>query len=529
MHDATVFLRAQRVNRRTSTIALAAPFVARIIRIMESTITAATDFHVGQVDRRIFGGFAEHLGRCVYEGMYDPGSPLSDENGYRTDVIAALKRLQMPVMRYPGGNFVSCFDWRDSIGPKDKRPKRLDYAWGSTESNQFGLDEFMPWCRKLGTEPMMAVNLGTLGTMEAAHLLEYCNLNTDTYWANQRRKNASADPYNVKYWCLGNEMDGPWQAGHIPAHEYALKADAASRMMKGLDRKIETIICGSCANTLPTYLDWDRTVLQHCWDTVDYVSAHRYSENHANNSPEFLAEGVAIDRVLADYSGVLEYVRGVKKSKKRIYVCFDEWNVWYRAHGGAKDWEEAPHLLEEVYNLEDALVAAQYLNAFIRRADLVKMACIAQIVNVIAPVMTNKNSLVFQTIFHPFEMISTYAKGVSLDLSINCPTYSAGKHGDAPIFDAAGTYCAESGRVMLSIVNRSDAPQELTLNLLDRTASKIIFAQQTAGDDLKKANTFAEPNAVVPSVAKATIANGAVKLSLAKTSHAVIVVETAGR
>ncbi len=496
---------------------------------MESTITAASDFHNGPVDPRIFGGFAEHLGRCVYEGMYDPGNPLSDEEGFRKDVLDALKRLRMPVMRYPGGNFVSCYDWRDGIGPKDKRPKRLDYAWGSIESNQFGVDEFMSWCKKLGTAPMMAINLGTLGTTEAAHLLEYCNLETDTYWADQRKKNGHAAGYKTKYWCLGNEMDGPWQAGHVPAHEYALCADAASRMMKGLDKSIETIVCGSCTIGLPTYLDWDRTVLQHCWETVDYVSAHRYSGNDANNSPEFLAEGVFIDRILQDYSAVIDYVRGVRKSKKKIYVCFDEWNVWYRARGGSDKWIEAPYLLEEVYNLEDALVAAQYLNAFIRRADLVKMACIAQIVNVIAPIMTNKNGLVFQTIFHPFEMLAQHAKGQALNLSVSCPTYQAGKHGDAPILDAAGTFCTETGKIMLSVVNRSEESQEITLKLLDRSPGKVLFAQQTAGNDLKVANTFDAPRAIIPSAAKVSVQNGSLKLSLPKTSHAVVVVETAAR
>ncbi|MBC7783029.1 MAG: alpha-N-arabinofuranosidase [Burkholderiales bacterium] len=497
---------------------------------MESTITAAAEFQVGELDRRIFGGFAEHLGRCVYEGMYDPGSLLSDEQGYRRDVLSALKRLEMPVMRYPGGNFVSCYDWRDGVGPKENRPKRVDYAWGSIESNQFGVDEFMPWCRKLGTEPIMAINLGTLGTTEAAQLLEYCNLPKGTYWADQRVKNGHADPYKIKYWCLGNEMDGPWQAGHVPAHHYALRANASSRMMKGLDSSIETIVCGSCTNTLPTYLDWDRTVLQDCWETIDYVSAHRYSSNEKNESPEFLAEGINIDRVLADYSAVIDYVRGVRKSKKKVYVCFDEWNVWYRQRDGSSEWVEAPHILEEIYNLEDALVVAQYLNAFIRRADLVKIACIAQIVNVIAPIMTSKNALVLQTIFHPFEMIVQHSGDRALKLVVTCPTYAAGKLGEAPTLDAAGTYCTRTGRVMLSVVNRSmtDA-QDVTLRLLDRKPTSISFASQTTGDDLKAANTFDNPNAVTPSPVKAVIEGAAIRISLPKTSHAVVVVETAGR
>jgi alpha-L-arabinofuranosidase len=500
---------------------------------MESTLTTAAEFSIAEVDRRIFGGFAEHLGRCIYEGIYDPGSPLSDENGYRKDVIKAIKRLDMPVMRYPGGNFVSCYDWRDGIGPKEKRPARVDYAWQSLETNEFGVDEFMPWCKLVNTEPMMAVNLGTLGTMEAAHLLEYCNLNTESEWVKRRRANGHADPYNVKLWCLGNEMDGPWQAGHVPAHEYALKADAASRMMKGLDGSIQTIAVGSSARGMKTYLEWDRQVLEHCWDTVDYLSAHRYSNNSANNSAEYLAEGVEIDRILNDYAGLLDYVRGVKKSNKRVHLSFDEWNVWYHSHGKREPkqlWTKAPHLLEDVYNVEDALIAAQYLNAFIRRADIVKVACIAQIVNVIAPIMTRRDGLYLQTIFHPMEMLSKYARGKSIRLAGDVPTYKAGKHGDAPVLDAAATFDPANGNIMLSVVNRSlESAHELKLRILDRTLGKMAFAMQTGGTDLKLSNSFESPDAVVPARASARVEGDVLRVSLPATTHAVVVVETANR
>lgn len=502
---------------------------------MKSTITAVSDFSIGLVDARIFGGFAEHLGRCIYEGIYDPGSPLSDEQGYRKDVIAAVRRLRMPVMRYPGGNFVSCYDWRDGIGPRDKRPARVDYAWQSLETNEFGVDEFVPWCRKVGTEPMMAVNLGTLGTLEAAHLLEYCNLETESEWVKRRRANTGQEKgYGIKLWCLGNEMDGPWQAGHVPAHEYALRADAASRMMKGLDPSIQTIAVGSSARGMKTYLEWDRQVLEHCWETVDYLSAHRYSNNSANNSAEYLAEGVEIDRVLTDYAGLLDYVRGVKKSNKRVYLSFDEWNVWYHSHGQREPkqlWTKAPHLLEDIYNVEDALIAAQYLNAFIRRADIVKIACIAQVVNVIAPIMTRRDGLFLQTIFYPFEMLATHARGQSLHLSTQSPTYSAGKHGQVSVLDAACTLDPQTGRLMLSVVNRGiESEQVVEFEILDKSLQKIIFAQQVGGTDLKKTNSFDQPDAVVPTSALAELIDRRkLQLKLPPTTHAVIVVETSRR
>jgi alpha-L-arabinofuranosidase len=495
-----------------------------------TTFTTATEMAIADVDRRIFGGFAEHLGRCVYGGIYDPGSPHADADGFRTDVAAALRRLGMPVMRYPGGNFVSSFDWRDSIGPRGSRPTRVDYAWKSLESNAVGVDEFVPWCRKLGCEPMMAVNLGTLGTAEAAALLEYCNLDTPSAWADRRRANGHAAPHAIKYWCLGNEMDGPWQAGHVPAREYALRADAASRIMKGLDGSIQTIAAGSSGRFMKTYMAWDREVLEHCWDTVDLISAHRYSANDSGDSAAYLAEGVEIDRVLSDYAGLIDYVRGLKRGDKRVYLSFDEWNVWYRERNGDGGWQHAPHLLEEVYNVEDALIAAQYLNAFIRRADLVKVACIAQVVNVIAPVMTHRDGLFLQTIFHPFEMLSTHARGQSLRLAGEVATHKAGRRGDAPVLDAAATFDPATGRVTLSVVNRSlDHAHDVTLKLLDRTPTRIAFAQQTGGDDVKRHNSFESPAAVVPAAARAVIVEGKLRVSIPRTTHAVAVVETVPR
>ena len=346
--------------------------------------------------------------------MYDPDSPRSDAHGFRADVAEALRALDMPCVRYPGGNFVSNYDWRDGVGPPDQRPSRPDFAWKSIEPNTFGVDEFVRWCREIGTEPMMAVNLGTLGPREAADLVEYCNLEGGTHWSDARRANGAPDPHAVGLWCLGNEMDGPWQAGHCPAPEYARKARQAARLMRGIDPSVELVLCGSSGRGMATYLEWDRTVLEHCWDEVEYISAHRYSGNREDDTPWFLAEGVEIDRILDDYAGLLAYVRGVKKSDKRVHVAFDEWNVWYKNHETEGGWTVGPSLLEEVYNLEDALVCAQYLNSFLRHADVVRIACLAQIVNVIAPVLTRPDGLLVQSIYHPLRMFSRHAKGVSL-------------------------------------------------------------------------------------------------------------------
>ncbi len=274
-----------------------------------------TEHRIAPVDARIFGGFLEHMGRAVYGGVFDPGNPLSDERGYRTDVMEVLRSLRMPMIRYPGGNFVSNHDWRHAVGPRDQRPRRPDFAWRSIETHQFGTDEFMEWCDALGTAPMMAVNLGTGTAADAAALLEYCNLPGGTSYADQRIANGVARPYGVKLWCLGNEMDGPWQAGHVPATTYAERALAASQLMKRLDPTIATIACGTSARMLPSYMEWDRTVLEQCWESIDFISAHRYSRNDRDDTKSFLAEGVVIDEVLDDYRGVLAYVKARKRSR----------------------------------------------------------------------------------------------------------------------------------------------------------------------------------------------------------------------
>lgn len=468
---------------------------------MTATLTLDTQFHVGAIDPRIFSGFMEHLGRCVYEGVYDPESPLADANGFRRDVLDALRRMRMPLMRYPGGNFVSAYDWTDGIGPREKRPARPDFAWKSLEPNTFGTDEFMAWCREAGTEPMMAVNLGTKGAAEAGALLEYCNLPVGTYWADKRAENGHREPYGVKVWCLGNEMDGPWQAGHVPAEEYARRADQAAKLMRGLDSSIELVACGSSGRGMPTYLAYDRITLEYCWNDIHYISAHRYSENRQDDTAWFLAEGVEIERIIEDYAGLFDYVRGLKRADKRVTLSFDEWNVWYKARDTDDmdgKWGRAPHLIEEVYNLEDALVCAQYLNAFIRRADVVKVACIAQIVNVIAPLLTKRDGLLVQSIYYPFVLMAENARGVALRPALECPTYKAGERGETPVLDVSASL-AEDGSLAVFVVNRSQSEDtDLTVRLNDAAITEIRGVDVLAGNDPKAANTWENPNLLSP-------------------------------
>ncbi len=466
---------------------------------MKASIRLDLDHHVGEIDRRVFSGFIEHLGRAVYEGIYDPASPLSDANGFRTDVGEALRRLGMPYVRYPGGNFVSNYDWRDGVGPQDRRPVRADFAWKSIEPNTFGVDEFVKWCRWMDIEPMMAVNLGTLGPREAAELVEYCNFPGGTYWSDARRRNGSADPHGINLWCLGNEMDGSWQAGHCSAEEYAMKAQQAARLMRGIDPAIELVACGSTGRYMDTYLEWDRTVLETCWEDVDYISAHRYSRNSDDDSAWFLAEGVEIDRILNDYAGLLAYVRGFKRSDKQTYVSFDEWNVWYKDRMIDGAWSHAPHLLEEIYYLEDALVCAQFLNSFLRHADIVKFACLAQIVNVIAPILTKPDGMLIQSIYYPLQLFSQHARGKSLKPIVDGPTHTAGARGEVPTLDVSASYDPETDSVGLFVVNRSLADDvEVSVSLGGRCATADLRTTVLTGSDPKAHNTWAEPDVIKP-------------------------------
>lgn len=461
----------------------------------ETHITLHTQFQVGEVDPRIFGGFLEHLGRAVYQGVYDPECAHADKDGYRTDVIGALDRLEMTTMRYPGGNFVSGYHWMNGVGPVENRPTVRDLAWQSIEPNHFGTDEFIKLCAKLMWTPMIAVNLGTGTPEDARDWVEYCNCSTGTQYSDLRAINGSKEPFGVPLWCLGNEMDGPWQLGHVPADEYAIRAQQAAKMMKDTDPSIELIVCGSCSVTLDSYMEWDREVLEYTWKNVDYVSLHRYVGNHVNDAASYLGVTNAIDRQIEEMDAVCRFVQAKKKSEKRVYSCFDEWNVWYKNRDGNGRGKFAPHLIEEVYNLEDALVVAGFLQSFIRHADSVKIANLAQIVNVIAPIVTCGDEMLIQPTFYPFEMISKRRNGTSLQASVRGPVYISKEYGETQTIDTS--VILDRNRLQVFATNRSlveDAP--VVVDLVDAGIDSVIDAEILAGTDPKMANSFEEPDQV---------------------------------
>lgn len=460
---------------------------------MKAKITIAKELKVGDIDRRMFGSFVEHLGRAVYGGIYEPGHPTADEDGFRRDVIDLVNELDVPIVRYPGGNFVSGYDWEDGVGPVEKRPQRLELAWGTTEPNTFGTNEFMKWCQKAKTAPMMAVNLGTRGPDEARALVEYCNLNTNTKYANMRKEHGYEKPWDVKLWCLGNEMDGAWQMGAKTAYEYGRTALEASKLMKWVDPSIETVLCGSSSRNSKTFGKWEEEALDIAYDSIDYLSLHQYYGNSAKDTETFLALSTELDEFIYSVICVCDYVKARKRSKKKIMLSFDEWNVWYHSWGApVEKWSTAPNQLEDIYNFEDALVVACMLITLLRHADRIKVACLAQLVNVIAPIFTKTGGGVFrQTTFYPFERMSKYARGASIKPIVECDKYDTKDYTDVPYLETIATYDEENEELAVFAVNRSLTEDcVLDLSLLDFEGYKAVSFESMDGYDKLLVNDF---------------------------------------
>jgi len=463
------------------------------------------DYAIGQVDKRLYGSFIEHLGRAVYGGIYEPGHKTADHHGFRRDVIDLVRRLDVPVVRYPGGNFVSGFNWEDSIGPRDQRPRRLDLAWATTETNEVGLHEFVDWAKSANTEVMYAVNLGTRGPDAARNIVEYANHRGGTYWSDLRVRNGARDPFDIKLWCLGNEMDGPWQMGQKTAYEYGRAANEAGKLMKLVDSSIELVAAGSSSHMMPTFGAWEYEMLEQCYDQVDYVSIHRYYGNPTGDTPGFLARSMDMDAFIKTVVSICDAVGGKKHSKKKLMLSFDEWNVWY--HSNAQDreivkqdkWGEALPLLEDIYNFEDALLVGSMLITMLRNADRVKVACMAQLVNVIAPIMTRKGGGAWaQTIYWPLMQASKYGRGTALRPIVQSPTYDCEDYSDVPLLDATATL-GEDGSLSIFAVNR-DMEEDIELSVDLRAFGKLKTAEHLLlhHEDVKAVNTEEEPDKVSP-------------------------------
>lgn len=473
---------------------------------MQVRVAVHREFEIAEIDNRLYSAFIEHMGRAIYSGIYEPGHPQADANGFRQDVLAFVRDLNIPAIRYPGGNFVSAYRWEDGIGPKQNRPVRLDLAWRSKETNQIGINEFAGWAKDAGIEMMLAVNLGSRGLEDARNFVEYVNHPAGTHWSDLRRSHGAANPYDVKMWCLGNEMDGPWQVGAKEAKEYGRLADETAKAVRALTPNAELIVCGSSNDQMPTYPDWERQVLEECYDNVDYISLHKYFGNSSSDTLNYFAKVEETGRYIQAIGGTIDFVKAKKRSKKDVYICFDEWNVWYhkRVDDSKRwrswDWPEAPDLLEEDYNFEDALFVGCLLNEFIRRSDRVRIACIAQLVNVIAPIRAEKGGAAWrQTIYWPYQLASLYGRGHALNVAVDGPTYDCAVADDVSYLDVSAVHNKQDSTLTLFVINRHpNETVDLDATLAGFGGATLVEHKTLAGYGLTETNGPDRQDAISP-------------------------------
>ncbi len=490
----------------------------------QARCTVNRHFKISDIDERVYGSFIEHMGRAVYTGIYEPEHKQADEQGFRTDVLSAIQDLNVPIVRYPGGNFLSGYDWKDGIGPKQERPKRLDYAWLSIETNQFGINEFADWAQKANTQGMIAVNLGTGTPQDAGYLAEYCNVAQGTYWSDKRREHGYEQPHAFKVWCLGNEMDGPWQTCSLSAEDYAKKARETAKILKWVDPSIELVACGSSSKEMDSFPEWDRTVLETCYPYIDYISLHRYYE-YEGDKADFLASYYDLDDFIHTIKATADYAKAKTRSDKVMMLSLDEWNVWYIKHMDTKRWQWAPAIAEDVYSLMDALVVGGLLTTIVNNADRVKMACLAQLVNALAPIHTQPNGRVLKhTTYYPFQQVSQFGRGSVYKNNLRCDSIPTNKYGHVPELATLSTFDENSGEFAFFVLNTNiDDDIELLLSIEEFGELQCIDQQVLSGDDLFAVNSFESPEKVIPKKQTSTQTSGTeFVLALAKASWTMV-------
>ncbi len=495
--------------------------------MIRATVAVDRDQAIGEIDRRLFGSFVEHLGRCIYGGIYEPGSPLSDPNGFREDVATLIRDLGVTVVRYPGGNFVSGYRWEDGVGPRDTRPSRLNLAWHQTDSNSFGLHEFVDWTRKVGVEPMLAVNLGTRGVAEALDLLEYSNHPSGTTLSDMRVANGAASPFGVRMWCLGNEPDGPWQLGHKTAPEYGRLAAEAARGFRQFDPKLELVVAGHTAPWLPSSLDWDRIVLDEAVEFADYVAVHIYVEEVERDVQTFLASGVELDREIERATAEADAASARRGIDRKLAVSVDEWGVWRDRDPNPptpEDWPVERRIGESLYTAADAAVTGALIISLLNHADRVTCACQSLLVNSGAPIRAEADGSWRQSIYHPFQLAARYAKGTALRTTVASPEIDTGKYGRVGAIDVAATLDGEKGDLVLFLLNRSASEAVATsIRLGSWSTARLVNSLVVGGADPWETNTREQPDRVAPHRSDETSPDGGlIEVALPAASWSVI-------
>lgn len=473
--------------------------------MQKASIIINKDYKKGEIDKRIYSSFVEHMGRVVYSGIYEPTHPTADEDGFRQDVIDKVKEMGVTGIRYPGGNFVSCYDWKDGVGPIDKRPRRLEIAWRSIETNEFGTNEFMRWAEKTEIEPIFAVNLGTKGIENAVSLVEYCNIPGGTHYSDLRREHGVDQPYHIPVWCLGNEMDGDWQIGHKTAEEYGRLAQETAKAMKQVDSSIQVVSCGSSKSDMITYPEWEAVTLNYTYDYVDYISLHQYYDGQDKGTEYFLSQALDMEKYIQTVISTCDYIKGKKRSKKTLNISFDEWGVWsmpdkeVTAQVNNEPWQIAPHLSEQIYSMEDTLLFASMLMNFLKYSDRIKIACQSLLTNISAAIMTEPNGEVWvQPIYYPFLYTSRYGRGITLQGLLQSDTYHTLKEEQVPYIDQVNVYNPDTMEVIFFVINRSEYDIiEVTGQLQGFTAVRIIEHIELQHEN-KKATNLKKHDNVLP-------------------------------
>lgn len=473
--------------------------------MLKAEIVCDKNFKIGDIDPRLYGSFLEHMGRVIYTGVYEPDNSNSDDEGFRGDVLEQVRKMGVTAVRYPGGNFVSAYHWEDGVGPQENRPRKLELAWKAIETNEFGTDEFIRWARKAGVEPIFTVNLGTRGIEEAVQYIEYCNFPGGTKYSELRKAHGIQEPYGVKMWCLGNEMDGIWQIGHKTAYEYGRLAAETGKTMKLVDPDIELIACGSSLSNMETYPMWDMEVLEQTYDVIDYLALHQYYGGQENGTKAFLAQTLDMEEYIKTIRSAAQVIKKKKRSVKDIKFSVDEWGVWalpsesVNMEVSKEPWKIAPPISEQIYTLEDALLFAGMQMVMLRNADVIKIACQSLLTNVSACIMTEKDGgFWLQTIYYPFYYFANYAKGIVLRSAVTGPVYKCGDFDCVPYVDEVVVWNNEENEIVIFIVNKSEDESIKAEIKLQNFEPKQVkdFVSMTA-EDKKMTNQY-DHKAVLP-------------------------------
>nr|WP_321355144.1 alpha-L-arabinofuranosidase C-terminal domain-containing protein [uncultured Draconibacterium sp.] len=475
----------------------------------ETTITISQPEQKVEVSSNIYGQFIEYLRNSITGGIFQEDSPLSDENGFRIDVLQKMKELNTPVLRYPGGTITKIYHWEDGIGPRDERPARRNLIWGGVEDNHFGTDEYIKYCREIGAEPYIVVNMGTGTAEEAANWVEYCNGTGDTYYANLRRKYGTKEPYNVKFWSLGNEEAAREDAGRLSDPEkYADESWYFAKLMKLTDPTIKLFVVAD-----PFKLDWNDPVLSSLSSIVDYVSLHWYVGNSPDDPFAIYKNITRFDESLTKLGDYLQQFPAKVENFSQWYrfppregaikISVDEWGIWDNTCGGQCN-------LDCEYTWKSALATASFLNVFHRQAENVTMANWAQSANILGAILANEEGSVEQTVYYPLQYFRKYVGNSLVEVDVQyMPLLAEDQTVEA--LDVSATYNNENDELCVFVVNRSDEELTVKLSFEDSKNSTATLVEMTAPNE-NSHNAIGEES-VVSIKEKPVKKNGAINLA----------------